>query len=404
MKSSSERQARAGKSGLAVRSEFLPLCRPALGEEEIQEVVDTLRSGWLTTGPKVERFEKRFKDYLGDLECVAVSSATAGLHLALLAAGIGPGDEVITTSMTFAATGNVIALCGARPVLVDCDPETLNIDVEAIESRINPKTKAIIPVHFAGQPCAMDEIGELAKRHNLIIIEDAAHALGAEYRGQKIGAAGDMAVFSFHPMKSITTGEGGMVVTKNGEWSERLRLLKFHGIGTSAWQRLAGGKASMYSVVLPGFKYIMMDLQASIGIHQMDRLEGFLARRAALAELYSLLVKEVKSLKPLGRVSYPHRHAWHLYVIELDLEQLDIDREVFLELLKARNIGCGVHYPALHLQPYYKDRWGYRKGDIPRSERLSDRLVSLPLFPDMTEDDVEYVVEMMKEIIDQHRR
>ena len=404
MKNSYKKEAHSGVSRVAVRSEFLPLSRPTLGEEEIQEVVDTLRSGWLTTGPKVERFEKRFQDYLGDLECVAVSSATAGLHLALLSAGIGPGDEVITTSMTFAATGNVIALCGARPVLVDCDPETLNIDVEALESRITRKTKAIIPVHFAGQPCAMDELKEIARRHHLIIIEDAAHALGTEYRGQKIGTVGDIAVFSFHPIKSITTGEGGMVVTKNGEWAERLRLLKFHGMGTSAWQRLSGGKASVYAVVLPGFKYIMMDLQAAIGIHQMDRLEGFLVRRAALAEIYTRLLKEVPGVKPLGRVPYPHRHAWHLYVIQLELEQLDIDREAVLELLKARNIGCGVHYPALHLQPYYRDQWGYRPGDVPQAERLSDRLLSLPLFPGMIEGDVEYVVEAMKEIVEQHRR
>ena len=404
MKSSHEGQAHSETARLALRSEFLPLCRPTLGEEEIQEVVDTLRSGWLTTGPKVERFEKRFQDYLGDLECVAVSSATAGLHLALLAAGIGPGDEVITTSMTFAATGNVIALCGARPVLVDCDSETLNIDVEVLESRITRKTRAIIPVHFAGQPCAMDELKEIARRHHLIIIEDAAHALGTEYRGQKIGTVGDIAVFSFHPIKSITTGEGGMVVTKNGEWAERLRLLKFHGMGTSAWQRLSGGKASVYAVVLPGFKYIMMDLQAAIGIHQMDRLEGFLVRRAALAEIYTRLLKEVQGVKPLGRVPYPHRHAWHLYVIQLELEQLDIDREAVLELLKARNIGCGVHYPALHLQPYYRDQWGYRPGDVPQAERLSDRLLSLPLFPGMIEGDVEYVVEAMKEIVEQHRR
>lgn len=404
MKQSLGGETASENSPLTSRGEFLPLCRPTLGDEEIREVVDSLRSGWLTTGPKVERFEKRFQEYLGDRECIAVSSATAGLHLALLAAGVASGDEVITTSMTFAATGNVIALCGARPVLVDCDPDTLNIDVEAVESRINRKTKAIIPVHFAGQPCAMEELREIAERHHLIIVEDAAHALGTEYRGEKIGAAGDIAIFSFHPIKAITTGEGGMIATRNREWAERLRLLKFHGMGTSAWQRLSGGKASVYTVLLPGFKYIMMDLQAAIGIHQMDRLEGFLARRAVLAGLYDKLIKDVPAMRPLGRVSYPHRHAWHLYVIQLELERLDIDRETFLELLKARNIGCGVHYPALHLQPYYREVWGYRPGDFPRSERLSDRLVSLPLFPGMTEDDVEYVVEVMREVMRQHRR
>ncbi|MBI2347348.1 MAG: DegT/DnrJ/EryC1/StrS family aminotransferase, partial [Deltaproteobacteria bacterium] len=344
----------------AWRKEFLPLARPTLGEEEIQEVVETLRSGWLTTGPKVERFEGRFKEYLGIQEAVAVSSGSAGLHLALLAAGVGAGDEVITTSMSFAATANAIVLCGAKPIFADCDPDTLNIDLRGVEARITEKTKAIVPVHFAGQSCAMDELMEIARRRAVPLIEDAAHALGTEYKGRKIGALADMAVFSFHPIKTITTGEGGMVVTSDKEWAERMRLLRFHGISTSAWQRHAGGGSAQYSIQLPGFKYTMMDIQAAIGIHQMDKVDRFVERRAELAGLYCRAFKEIKGARPLGLVSYPQRHAWHIFVVQLELEKLTIDRERFLDLLKERNIGSGIHFPALHLQPYYREQWGYR--------------------------------------------
>jgi len=386
----------------AWRKEFLPLARPTLGEEEIQEVVDTLRSGWLTTGPKVERFEGIFKEYLGVPEAVAVSSGTAGLHLALLAAGVGAGDEVITTSMSFAATANAIVLCGAKPIFADCDPDTLNIDLRGVEARITAKTKAIVPVHFAGQPCAMDELMEIARRRAVPLIEDAAHALGTEYKGRKIGALGDMAVFSFHPIKTITTGEGGMVVTSNREWAERMRLLRFHGISTSAWQRHAGGRSPRYSIQLPGFKYTMMDLQAAIGIHQMDKMDRFVERRTSLAGLYRLGFGEVKGARPLGLVSYPQRHAWHIFVVQLELEKLTIDRDRFLDLLKERNIGSGIHFPALHMQPYYQEKWGYRSGDFPNAERASERILSLPLFPTMSEEDVWDVVRAVEEILARH--
>lgn len=388
----------------SLRREFLPLARPTLGEEEIREVVETLRSGWITAGPKVELFEAKFRDYLGMPEAVAVSSGTAGLHLALLAAGVGPGDEVITSSMTFAATANAIVLCGAKPVLADCDPDTLNIDPNSVESRINRKTKAIIPVHFAGQPCPMDEILELAARHRLLVIEDAAHALGAEYRGRKIGAVGEMSVFSFHPIKTITTGEGGMVVTRNKRWAEQLRLLRFHGITTNAWQRQGGGRAAGYSIELPGFKYTMMDIQAAIGIHQMGRLEWIVEQRATLAQLYRLAMDNVPGLKPLGIVPYPQRHAWHLFVVQLELEGLSIDRDQFIELLKELNIGTGIHFPAVHLQPYYQKQWGYRPGDFPNAERASERIVSLPLFPTMGEDDVDDVAGAVRDVLAKHHR
>ena len=385
-----------------IRKDFLPLSRPTLGEEEIQEVVDTLRSGWITTGPKVGRFEQCFLDYLQVPEAIAVSSGTAGLHLALLGAGIGAGDEVVTTAMTFAATANAIALTGARPVLVDCDAGTLNMDAGAVESRVTEKTRAIMPVHFAGQPCAMTEILDLARRHHLRVIEDAAHALGAEYRGKKIGAVGDATMFSFHPIKSITTGEGGLVATRDAEWADRMRLLRFHGIRTSAWERQAGGKSPLYAVEAPGLKYTMMDMQAAIGIHQMARLDGFIERRTLLANHYRKKFSQLEGIKPLEPVAYPIKHAWHLFVVELELEKLDIDRAGFLEILKQRNIGAGVHFPALHLQPYYQKTFGYRAGDFPNAGRASERILSLPLFPAMSEEDVDDVAATVGGILKEH--
>jgi dTDP-4-amino-4,6-dideoxygalactose transaminase len=388
----------------STRKEFLPLSRPTIGEEEISEVVETLRSGWITTGPKVARFEQIFREYLDMPEAVAVSSGTAGLHIALLAAGIGPGDEVITSSMTFAATANAIVFSGARPVLVDSEADTLNIDVNAVERAINGKTKAIMPVHFAGQPCAMNELLEIARRNNLRVIEDAAHALGTEYRGQKIGTIGDATVYSFHPIKAITTGEGGMIVTREAELADRMRLLRFHGIRTSAWERQAGGKSPLYAVETPGLKYTMMDIQAAIGIHQMAKLESFIERRALLANLYRRQFEKIDGIEPLGLVSYAHEHAWHIFVVQLELERLTISRERFLEILKERNIGAGVHFPAVHLQPYYREKWGYRAGDCPNAAKASERILSLPLFPGMEEQDVRDVTETIAEILDEHRR
>jgi dTDP-4-amino-4,6-dideoxygalactose transaminase len=389
---------------LKTREEFLPLSRPTIGEEEIQEVTAVLRSGWITTGPKVELFEEKFKDYLGISDAVAVSSGTAGLHLALLAAGVGPGDEVITSTMTFVATANAIVFCGARPVFVDCDPQTLNLDIEEVRRRISPKTRAVIPVHFAGQPCPMTELSEIATQYGLFLIEDAAHALGREYRGQKIGTVADATVFSFHPIKAITTGEGGMVVTRNRQWAERMRHLRFHGIQSTAWQRHGGGRSPHYSINFPGFKYTMMDLQAAIGIHQMDRLETFVSRRTFLSELYNCEFRDIGAVQPLGRVSYPHRHSWHLYVVRLDTDGSSTDRDSLLEYLRARRIGAGIHFPVLHLQPYYQERWGFKRGDFPNAERVSERILSLPLFPAMREKDVGDVVRAVSEMFEESRK
>ena len=386
------------------RKEFLPLSRPTIGEEEIREVVETLRSGWITTGPRVALFEEGFRRYLGMPHALAVSSGTAGLHAALLGAGIGPGDEVITSSMTFAATANAIVLAGARPVLVDCERDTLNIEASAVERAVTNKTKAIMPVHFAGQPCAMDEILEIARRRNLLVIEDAAHALGAEYKGRKIGAIGDATVYSFHPIKSITTGEGGMVVLRDDDWADRLRLVRFHGIRTSAWERQGGGKSPLYAIETPGLKYTMMDIQAAIGIHQLAKLDGFIERRTRLARRYYEKCNNIEGVKLLGSVPYAHKHAWHLLVVQVESERLDIGRDEFLDLLKKLNIGAGVHFPALHMQPYYQKAFGYRAGDFPNPERAAERTISLPLFPAMTEDDVDDVAAAVGAIAAEHRR
>jgi len=311
---------------------------------------------------------------------------------------------VIRSSMTFAATANAIVLAGARPVLVDCERDTLNIEVGAVERAVTNKTKAIMPVHFAGQPCAMDEILEIARRRNLLVIEDAAHALGAEYKGLKIGAIGDATVHSFHPIKSITTGEGGMVVLRDDDWADRIRLVRFHGIRTSAWERQAGGESPLYAVELPGLKYTMMDIQAAIGIHQIAKLEGFIARRTALARRYQERFKDVEGVQLLGSVPYAHKHAWHLLVIQVGEDRLDIDRNAFLERLKEKNIGAGVHFPALHMQPYYQKAFGYRAGDFSNAERAAARILSLPLFPAMTESDVDDVAAAVAAIVAEHRR
>lgn len=387
-----------------LRESFLPLSRPTIGEEEIQEVVGTLRSGWITTGPKVALFEDRFREYLDMPEAVAVSSGTAGLHLALLGAGIGPGDEVITSSMTFAATANAIVLAGARPVLVDCESDTLNMDAGAVERRITKRTKAIMPVHFAGQPCAMDELLDIARRHKLLVIEDAAHALGGEYKGRKVGAIGEATVYSFHPIKSITTGEGGLIVTRDAEWADRMRLFRFHGIRTSAWERHAGGKSPLYAVEFPGLKYTMMDIQAAIGIHQLAKLDGFIDRRTRLAKSYKEKFKNMKGANLLGSVPYAHKHAWHLLVVQLELERLDVGRNEFLELLKDCNVGAGVHFPALHMQPYYQKAFGYRSGDFPNAERAAERILSLPLYPAMSDSDVDDVAATVAAILAEHLR
>lgn len=383
---------------------MLPFSRPSLGDEEIAEVVQSMKSGWITTGPKCHQFENDVKRYVGAQHAIALSSATAGLHLALLAAGIGSGDEVITTSMTFAATANVITLVGARPVFVDIGND-LNMRPDLIEAAITPKTKAVMPVHFAGYPCDMVRIIDIARRHNLTVIEDAAHAIGTEYRGRRIGSTGDMTVFSFHPIKNITTGEGGMLVTDNAEFAEKVRLLKFHGIQKDAWKRYGAKEIPQYEILFPGFKYNLTDLQAALGIHQMKKLDRFIEQRSLYAELYRGLLKDAEGIMlPEFPPLKGTRHAWHLYAILVDIDRLSIDRDQFMAEMLEANIGIGLHFPAVHLQPYYRNAFGYKRGVLPKTEFVSDRIFSLPLYPGMSEADVRDAASAAMDIATIHMR
>ncbi|MFQ6078476.1 MAG: DegT/DnrJ/EryC1/StrS family aminotransferase, partial [Thermodesulfobacteriota bacterium] len=343
-----------------------------------------------------------FRVYVGCKHAVALSSATGGLHLGLMAMGIGPGDEVITSPMTFAATVNQIVLCGAVPVLVDVDGQTLMIDVDRIEEKITGRTAMILPVHFAGAPVEMDTILDLAKKHHLKVLEDAAHGLGTRYKDRPVGPIGDGGVFSFHPIKNMTTAEGGMFVTDDGDLASRVRLLKFHGLSAEAWQRYHRGGAGHYDVMMPGYKYNMTDLQASLGIHQLAKLDTFNRRRAELASLYDRLLAPVEAVELPGRPSCGHRHGWHLYVIRLSTDRLRIDRDAFMRELKARNIGTGLHFKAVHLHDYYARTLGYARGSLPIAEDASDRIMSLPLFPDMAEEDVRDVVSAIEDIVRLH--
>ena len=382
-----------------MRTSFLPFARPALGEEEIAEVVDTLKSGWITTGPKVERFTAAFADAVEGRFAVPVSSATAGLHVALLALGVGPGDEVITTPLTFVATLNTIVLCGAVPVLADIDAATLNVRVEEIAKRVTAKTKVIVPVHYVGQPADLDPILELAAGRGIAVLEDAAHAVGSEYKGRKIGSFPTTSVFSFHPNKNITTGEGGMVVTDDEAVFEKASLLKFHGMDRESWKRFAKAGSPRYDVALPGFKYNMMDIQAALGIHQLPRLPGFIAERARLAARYDRLLSGLPGLILPQRVAYPVKHAWHLYTPLVDIDRLTIGRDRFMEELKKRNIGTGLHYSAAHEFSYYADRFAWKPADFPEAHFVSERIVSLPLFPGLTDADQDDAVEAIREVL-----
>jgi dTDP-4-amino-4,6-dideoxygalactose transaminase len=381
----------------------LPYAKPSLTDLEIQEVEACLRSGWLATGPRAARFEEILATRLGVRHALAASSGTAALHLALLACGVGPDDEVITTPMTWVATANVILHCGARPVFADVEPLTLNLDPARVAEAITPRTRAILPVHFAGQPCDEDALVELARVHGLELIEDAAHALGATYKGRPIGAIADATMFSFHPAKNVTTGEGGAVTTDSDEVADRVKLLRFHGIAQSPEARFGGRGPAGYDVVAPGFKYNFSDLQAAIGIHQLARLDDMNARRRALAELYVERLARVPHVAPLGRAPYPHEHAWHILVVSIEPEALTIGRDEVIQALRAAGIGAGLHFVPLHLQTLYRPM-------VAEPERLSAateadrRILTLPLFPEMGEAEVDQVVDALAGIIARHVR
>lgn len=382
---------------------FIPFFVPSIGQEEIDEVVETLRSGWLTSGPRVARLEEAFRAYVGSGQAVAVSSCTAGLHLALAALGIGPGDEVVTSTLTFCSTANVVVHLGARPVLADIGLDDYNLDPADLERRLTPRTRAVIPVHYGGQPCRMDEILAIARQHKLAVVEDAAHAVGAEYRGRRIGVLGDAAAFSFYATKNMTTGEGGMVTSDDPALAERVRLLSLHGMSRDAWGRYTDQGSWYYEVLAPGYKYNLTDIQAALGIHQLKKLEGFLGVRQRYADLYRRHLAGVEGVVlPAARPEV--RHAWHLYPIRLEAERLTIDRARFIELLRERGIGASVHFIPVHLHPWYREQYGYKRGDFPQAEAAYQGLVSLPLYPLLGEEGLARVAEAVADIVRQHRR
>lgn len=377
---------------------FLPFARPDLQSGEIDEVVAVLKSGWLTTGPRVQRFEAALKDYFIAPHVLAVSSATAGLHLAVLALRLQPGDEVITTPLTFAATLNTIVQGGGKPVLVDVDPATFNIDVGRVAAAIGPRTKAIMPVHFAGLPVDLDPLYALADKHGLRVIEDCAHSIHTDYKGRRLGSFGDTQVFSFHPNKNMTTGEGGAVVTRDPAVAKAISVLRFHGIDRDAFNRFSKAGSQVYDVIEPGFKYNMMDIQAAIGLHQLPRLGQFVDARRKLAERYNDLFAEWNSITRPQSAPFSHSHAWHLYTVLIEESACGIDRDGFLAAMKERNIGLGLHYTAAHLFTYYRENFGYKPGDFPHAERIGNAICSLPLFPTMSTAEQDRVVAAMRDV------
>jgi dTDP-4-amino-4,6-dideoxygalactose transaminase len=383
-------------------SKFIPFHRPAIDEDEIRSVVETLESGWLTTGPKVKTFEENFGRYVGCKHAIAVNSGTAALHLALDAIGITEGDEVIVPAMTFAATAEVVLYFKAQPILVDCQRDTLNLDPTQIEVAITSKTKAIIPVHFGGQPCEMDQILDIAKKHNLRVIEDAAHALPASYQGRRVGIIGDITCFSFYATKTITTGEGGMATTENSEWAERMRIMSLHGISHDAWKRYTKEGSWYYEILYPGFKYNLTDIAAAIGIEQLKKCDALWEARQRIAMNYA------KAFADLQEIQVPScrndiQHAWHLFVIQLNLERLKINRNQFIEALREKEIGTSVHFIPLHLHPYYRDKFGYKPEDFPNATAVFERIISLPIYPKMTEGNVRDVIVAVRQLIQEYR-
>jgi dTDP-4-amino-4,6-dideoxygalactose transaminase len=380
---------------------FIPFALPDIGDAEIAEVVDTLRSGWITTGPKTRRFEEDFTAYLGDpgLHSMAVNSATAGLHLALEALGIGPGDEVITTTHTFTATAEVARYLGADVVLVDVDPATLCIDVAAVEAAITPRTKAVIPVHYAGLAADMATLLPLARRHGLKVVEDAAHALPTTCGGQLVGTLGsDVTVFSFYANKTMTTGEGGMVVTRDAAIAKRVQVMRLHGINRDAFDRFTAKAPSWYyEIVAPGFKYNLTDIASAMGIHQLRRSRGFQATRAAIAARYDAAFADLPLITP-PQPAAGDTHAWHLYVLRL-ADGAKLTRDGLIDGLYAAGIGCSVHYIPLHLQPYWRDRYALTPERFPHSQHAYERMLSLPLYTRMDDSQIERVIAAVRAML-----
>jgi UDP-4-amino-4-deoxy-L-arabinose-oxoglutarate aminotransferase len=381
-----------------LRDRFLPFSRPSISEEDVAAVDEVLRSGWITTGQKSAEFEKRFCEYVGCKGAVALSSATAGMHLMLHALGIGPGDEVITPSMTWVSTVNHIVLAGATPVFADIDRDTLMVSGETIKECLTSRTRLVVPVHFAGAPAHMEPIRQLADDRGIPVVEDAAHALGTEYMGERIGRSGS-SIFSFHPIKNITTGEGGMFCSDDRSLADRIRRLKFHGLGADAYDRNTQGRSPQAQVLEPGYKYNMTDISAALGLSQLKRIDAFNRKRKQLVMQYRERLREIDEILPLSDPFYPIKHAWHLFIVRLDTDRAGMSRDDFMAQLKERNIGTGLHFRAVHLQKYYMESMGTGRGMLPHTEWNSDRICSLPLFPEMTGADVGDVVDAIKEIL-----
>lgn len=396
----------APRDGSAVapppRETFLPFAPPCLGEEEIAEVVDTLRSDWITTGPKTARFEHAFSERLGAPGALALNSCTAGLHTALVTGGVGRGDEVITSTLTFAASANVAEHVGARPVLVDVDPSTLQMDPERVAAAVTPRTRAIIAVHYAGHPADLDALHAIADRHRLLLIEDAAHALPARYRGRLIGSGPNPVAFSFYATKNLTTGEGGML-TGDPEFLQRARMVSLHGMSHDGWNRYAEGGRWFYEVLTPGFKYNMSDIQAAIGLAQLGRLDGFQRRRREIVQAYHKAFAPDDALElPVARPEV--EHAWHLYVLRLRPGVLSIGRDRFIDELTRRRIGTSVHFIPVHLHPYYRDSYGLHPASFPVAQDAYERMLSLPLHPGLADRDVSDVADAVLDIARRYRR
>lgn len=381
---------------------FLPFSRPSITENDIAAVAAVLRSGWITTGARCAEFEQQFCEVTGARHAIALTSATVGMQLALYALGLGPGDEVITPSLTWVSTVNLITACGATPIFADVDRDTLMVTADTVAPLITPKTRLIVPVHYAGAAAELDPLRQLAAKHGIPLIEDAAHAVGTEYLGRKIGLDGT-AIFSFHPIKNITTGEGGMYCTDDAAMAERIRRLKFHGLGADAFDRQTQGRAPQAEVQEPGFKYNLPDMNAVLGIGQLARLEAINQRRAELADLYLSKLAAVEGILPLTTSATTTRHAWHLFIIRVESEKTGIDRDSLMAELKNRGIGTGLHFKAAHLQKYYREHYQHAYA-LPHTEWNSQRICSLPLFPDMRDEDVDRVVDAIKDILRSARK
>ncbi len=391
------------EGGKPVRKEFLPYGKHWLDQEEINEVVDSLKSNWITTGPKMKLFEANFKKFIGSKYAISVNSGTAALHISTSTINLQPGDEVITTPLTFVASANCVVYRGGTPIFADIKKDTYNIDPNEIRKKITSKTKAIIPVHFAGQPCDMDEILEIARENDLYVIEDAAHAIDAEYKGKKIGNISDLTIFSFHPVKNITTAEGGMVTTNNDELNDKLLMFRTHGISRDAVKRFGKEGGFYYDMQYLGFRYNLSELHSALGIHQLDKLESFQKKRRQIVEIYN------KKLQSIEEIAIPYvkddiKHSWHLYVIQLELEKLKVDRDFIFKALREENIGVNVHYIPIHYHSYYVDKFGLKKGILPIVEWLFPRIITIPIFPKMSDDDVYDVIDALEKVLKYYKK